>query len=165
MHQVSWYNQTEPRAYDIDPLTGRRAPSGHAARSEKCLHAPAAARPEEYDAHGRNVLPAEYADWLAGPQNNLGNTVVCAQSAAELRILAPGPGSSYFLDGDLPASAQWIALRAEGRGDLEWSSPTLPVQREGGVFRAQMREGRHTLLAREAATGRKVETWIEVKRW
>ena len=129
------------------------------------MHAPEPARPEDYDPQGRNLLPAVYAEWLAGAQNNLGSSVVCAEQADDLRILAPGPGSSYFLDGDLPAAAQWIALRAEGRGDLEWSSPTLPVQQEGAVFRAQMREGKHTLLAREVATGRKVETWIEVKRW
>jgi penicillin-binding protein 1C len=175
MHQVfehlrktrglSWFGGSPLAEYDIDPLTGRLAPAGRPAVREKCRHAPEAARAEDYDAQGRNVLPAEYAEWIAGSQNNLGERVVCTQGAGELRILAPGPGSSYFLDGDLPASAQWIALRAAGRGELEWSSPTLAVRREGGVFRAEMREGRHTLLAREAETGREVKTWIEVKRW
>ena len=110
-------------------------------------------------------LPAAYAEWLAGPQNSLGNLVASAESAPELRILQPAPGSIFYLDGDLAPESQCIPLRAEAHGKIEWSCESLPLKTGDSGLRAQIREGRHTILARETATGREVTTWIDVKRW
>ncbi len=160
---ASWFQPPEGlHEYSIDPLTGRLAPPTHAgAIIEKCLHSPEPARTEDYDREGRTRLPAIYNEWLASPQNSLGSLVARSGSAAELRIVTPAPGTSYFLDADLPLETQWIPLRAEGAAEVHWSSATLTMQ-DG---RAQIREGRHTLLARDVSSGRELSTWIEVKRW
>ena len=161
---TSWFERPAQIAvHEIDPLTGRLAARGGV--SEKCLHAPDAARAEDYDDAGRVRLPAVYAEWLAGPQNSLGNLVASAESSPELRILQPAPGSIYYLDGDLAPESQCIPLRAEARGNVEWSCDSLPLKAGGSGQRAQIREGHHTILARETATGREVATWIDVKRW
>ncbi len=161
---TTWF---EPPAqittHEIDPLTGRLATRGGVL--EKCLHAPESARADDYDDAGRVRLPAVYAEWLASPQNSLDDLVACANSSTEMRILQPAPGSIYYLDGDLAADSQCIPLRAESRGSIEWSSASLPLKITGSSQRAQIQEGRHTILARETATGREVTTWIEVKRW
>ena len=149
--------------HEIDPLTGRLATRGGVL--EKCRHAPESARADDYDDAGHVRLPAVYAEWLASPQNSLGDLVASADSSAEMRILQPAPGSVYYVDGDLAADSQYIPLRAEARGSVEWSCDSLPLKITGSSPRAQIQEGRHTILARETATGREVTTWIDVKRW
>ncbi len=164
---TAWFERPARIAtHEIDPLTGRLAPPGaRGVIQEKCLHAPEPARTEDYDDAGRVRLPAAYAEWLAGPQNTLGNLVASAESAPELRILQPAPGSIYYLDGDLAPESQCIPLRAEARGKIEWSCESLALKVGDSGQRAQIREGHHTILARESETGREVTTWIEVKRW
>ena len=160
---TSWF---EPPAqistHTIDPLTGRLAARGGVL--EKCLHAPEPARAVDYDA-GRVRLSAVYSEWLASPQNTLGNLVTSAVSSPEMRILQPAPGSIYYLDGDLAPESQCIPLRADARGSVEWSCASLPLKITDASQRAEIREGRHTIFARELATGREVATWIDVKRW
>ena len=149
--------------HEVDPLTGRLAT--HGGILEKCLRAPEPAHADDYDDAGRVRLPALYAEWLASPQNSLGNLVASAGSSPQIRILQPAPGSIYYLDGDLAPESQCIPLRAEARGKVEWSCDSLPLKASDSGLRAQIREGRHTILARETATGREVTTWIDVKRW
>lgn len=110
-------------------------------------------------------LPAEYAPWLASSQNSLGTLVTLATSSPELRILQPAPGSIYYLDADLPLDSQWIPLRAEAGGELRWSCASLPFKTSTAGPRMLLREGRHVILAADAATGAKASTWIEVKPW
>ena len=164
---TTWFERPAQIAmHEIDPLTGRLAPPGaRGGVSEKCLHAPEPARVEDYDDAGRVRLPGVYAEWLAGPRNSLGNLAASADSPQEMRIVQPAPGSIYYLDGDLAPESQCIPLRAEARGKVEWSCDSLPLKTGDSGLRAQIREGRHTILARETATGREVTTWIEVKRW
>ncbi len=149
----------------IQPLTGRRAATTEAgAVVEKCVWPPESARATDFDAQGRVVLPPEYAPWLASAQNGLGNLVVGASAAPELRIIQPTPGATYFLDPDLPVDAQWVALRAEAVGGIFWSCASLPCEQAGERQRVQLRSaGRHVITARDAATGRTAETWIEVR--
>ena len=152
--------------HEIDPLTGRLARSGtRGGVLEKCLRAPESARAEDYDDTGRVRLPTAYAEWLAGPQNSLGDLVASAGFLADLRILQPAAGSIYYIDGDLAPESQCIPLRAEARGKIEWSCDSLPLKSGDSGQRAQILEGRHTILARESDSGREVTTWIDVKRW
>jgi penicillin-binding protein 1C len=145
----------------IHPLTGRLAAAGQAgAVREQCLWPPEPARAGDFDTQGRVVLPPEYAPWLASAQNTLGNLATAANAAPALRILQPMPGACYFLDPDLPAAGQRIALRAEATGEIEWSCATLALDAEP---RVALREGRHVITARDTATGRTAETWIEVR--
>ena len=177
MHQIfehlhadfgtSWF---EPPArvatFAIDRLTGRQVPPDRSgAVREKCLRVPDSAREDDYDAAGRVQLPPVYSEWLAGPQNSLGNLATAADSAAEMRILQPEAGSIYYVDGDLAPESQCIPLRAQAPGKIEWSCDSLPLKNSDAGLRAQIREGRHTILARDTTTGREVTTWIEVKRW
>ncbi|MDQ3625019.1 MAG: hypothetical protein M3463_21495, partial [Verrucomicrobiota bacterium] len=117
----------------------------------------------DYDAAGRIVLPVEYAAWLASPQNSLGNVVTCASSSPVLRIINPQPATVYFLDSDLPRDTQCIPLRAEAAGNVAWSCASLKCEATGPRWRAQLRAGRHVISARDAATGKTAETWIEVR--
>jgi len=80
-----------------------------------------------------------------------------------LRILQPPPGTLYFLDPDMPVTAQRIALRAEAAGAVAWSCATLALDTADAPARAPLREGRHVITARDAASGRTAETWIEVR--
>ena len=161
---TSWFEQpSQIKTHEVDPLTGRLA--HHLGVSEKCLHAPESARVNDYDEDSRVRLPAVYAKWLASPQNNLGNLVAGTESTPDVRILQPTPGSIYYLDGDLAPESQCIPLRAETRGAVEWSCDSLPLKTGNSGRRAELREGRHTIFARESATGREVATWIDVKRW
>jgi penicillin-binding protein 1C len=163
---TSWFAQpTGVTAYTVDPLTGRLAPPGRPSAIEaQCLHAPEPARPEDYDAEGRVRLPAIYAEWLAGPQNNLGS-LAAAGAPGAFQILEPVAGSIYYLDHDLPADSQWIPLRASGAGVMQWSSGSLAMQTSHSGSRARLREGTHTISVHDAASGKEATTWIEVKPW
>jgi penicillin-binding protein 1C len=158
---TSWFNAPESvEQHRIHPLTGRLAAADRAgAVTEKCLWKPEADRPGDFDAEGRAVLPPEYAHWLRSPQNSLGSLAVAAASAEELRIVTPRPGSIYFLDPDLPSSTQNLRLTANGAEAVRWSSPSLWCD----FARAQLIAGTHTITAEDPLTGRRAETWIEVR--
>ena len=164
---TSWFAQPPQVAtFKIDSLTGRVAPAGRPGGiDEKCLRPPEAARPDDYDAAGRVCLAAEYAPWLASSQNSLGSLVTLATSAPQLRILQPAAGTIYYLDGDLPPDSQWIPLRAEAGGEVRWSCASLPLKTSATAPRMLIREGRHVILAADAATGAQATTWIDVKPW
>jgi hypothetical protein len=66
-----------------------------------------------------------------------------------------------LVDPDLPSSAR-VPLRASG-GVVRWESDSLEVRGSGGQVFAMAKEGRHRLVARDAATGGSAETWIVVK--
>ncbi len=110
-------------------------------------------------------LPADYAEWLASPQNSLGDLVTRADSSPEIRILQPASGSIYYIDGDLAPESQCIPLRAEASGRVEWTCDSMPLKITDSSARAQIQEGRHTIVARDTSTGQKTATWIDVKRW
>ena len=90
--------------------------------------------------------------------------VLDAVTPVHLRLVAPLPGTTFFLDGDLPDEGRWLALKGEGASNPEWASETLEIRRVAGVPRARMVEGRHTLHLRNPATGEQADTWIVVKR-
>jgi penicillin-binding protein 1C len=148
----------------VHTLTGRRVTAGQAgAITEKCLWEPEDARPTDFDEEGRVVLSSEYAPWLASPQNSLGSLATSTNTSSDLWIVSPQPGTIYFLDPDLPADGQWIPLRAMATGDVTWSCASLTCDTNGPRRRAQLREGRHVISARDPATGLRAETWIEVR--
>jgi len=164
-HGTTWFDHPARIAsFRIDPLTGRLSERSGSV-TEQCLHSPEPAHADDYDTAGRVRLPMEYTDWLASSQNTLGDLVFAASSAPELRIVQPEVGSTYYVDGDLPTDSQWIPLRAEAGGEVRWSCESLPVESAGSGLRAQIREGRHVITARDSATGREAATWIDVKRW
>lgn len=147
----------------IHPLTGRLVAKSQAGSiDEKCLWPPQPSRPEDFDTKGRVILPNEYTQWLASPQNALGDLVTSAAAASDLRVLHPQPGTIYYLDPDLPAASQRIRLRAEAPGKIAWSSTTLIIDNDEQNPGIQLRPGRHVLTATDPATGRSEETWIHI---
>jgi penicillin-binding protein 1C len=160
---TSWFARP-PAVRDgfVHPLTGHLVNVDNpAAVREIFVHAPPTTTPEDYDARGRIILAPDYAEWAAGPQNGLGDLVVCAPANDGLRIVSPAPGTIYFLDPDLPRESQRIPLDAAGADGIRWSSMTLEVNDGEPRPTAPLREGRHTITAR--AGDRTASTWIEVR--
>ncbi len=160
---TTWFARpAEIRKGFVQPLTGHLAASASPnAVSEIFAHDPPPESPADYDAQGRVVLAPEYREWLDGPQNGLGDMAACAESPGKLRIVSPAPGTVYFLDPDLPAAAQRIPLRAEGGGDIHWSSATLECNTAEPHKTAALREGAHTITGETA--GQTATTWIVVR--
>jgi len=123
----------------------------------------------QHDSEGRVRLPAEYAGWLASGDNWLAGRAVLAQpetpASLPLRIVNPLPGSTFFLDPDLPESSRWIRLTAEGGTEVQWHSDSLECQPVRGQVRARLAEGRHVLVAQDRTSGQQAESWIVVKPW
>jgi len=142
----------------VDPLTGHAVADGRrGAVRELFVTPPPLESPGDYDADGRVVLAPEYGEWLAGPQNGLGDLAVARAADEELHITSPAAGTVFFLDPDLPAEAQRIPLVAGAAQHVSWSSETLECDTGDGSPGAILREGEHTITARtgdQAATTR-----------
>ena len=164
---TSWY-QALPGVEHcyIDPLTGHRVSADQPRAVEEIYAcAPEPARTEDYDSAGRVRLSEVYHAWIESDQNTLGDLLAGGRPAKHLQILEPAPGALYYLDPDLPAKDQRLVLRADSTGQVEWSSPTLDCHAEGTRVTIRLREGRHEIAARDAATGETASTWIEVEPW
>ncbi len=152
----------------IQPITGHRLTEqwpGTVTEKFRAGTLPPLETAADYDAEGRVRLPAEYRDWLASADNWLtGRAVVDTASATPLRLISPLPGTTFFLDPDLPDAGRWLTLRAEGGTNLVWTSDSLAIKRAAGGVCARMTEGRHTLRVHDPATGEQAATWILVKR-
>ncbi len=111
---------------------------------------------EDYDSRGRIRLGAEYAEWLASGDNWLASQAVSTPSASLLRIIFPLPGTTVYLDPDLPEQGRRLRLRAEGSPKLEWASDSLKFVQEGAKSVALLTAGRHQLTARDPLTGAEI---------
>lgn len=153
----------------VEPLTGHRVPAGGGARREVFLAgaSPPAAVPDDYDGQGRVWLSSEYREWVAAADSRLGARVVLrepgqAPGEGPMRILCPLPGTVYFLDADLPDSAQRLTLRTTKA--CTWECPSLVLRQQPGHMEAQLAVGRHQLVAKDPQGQAAVATWIEVRR-
>jgi penicillin-binding protein 1C len=168
-----WY-ETPPEVVEVevDPLTGAPVPQPLKGRRpsvvEKFLRELAPAKNADtaanYDAGGRVLLPADYATWLASPDNWLGNQAVASARAAAsqaFRILSPLPGTSILLDPDLPDGGRRLPLRANSP-NTEWTCPTLEITRTPRGSTALLTPGRHEFTARSPG-GEEKRTWVTVK--
>jgi penicillin-binding protein 1C len=108
------------------------------------------------------VLGSEYCDWFASGDNWLGDRAVLALKRDSLRIVFPLPGTTLYLDPDLPQQGRRIVMRAEGPEDLEWQSASLCITREGSHEVALLIEGLHRIAVRDTESGARAETWINV---
>ncbi|MES2709127.1 MAG: penicillin-binding protein 1C [Verrucomicrobiota bacterium] len=158
----------------VDPLTGLPLPPELDGKRPVVMEkfrrelapVPEAADAARYDSAARIILPAEYAAWLAGPDNWLGNAAVAggtvtAGSAEDWRISSPLPGTTVLLDPDIPGGGRALPLRViPAVSGLEWSSPTLEIK----AGTALLTPGRHEITARDPASGRKASTWVTVRK-
>ena len=153
----------------IHPLTGKSVPPAHPdAIREKFLPTavPALASPADYDATGRVLLAPEYAPWFASSDNHLTVRAALAQptATAPLRLVTPLPGTTFYLDPDLPDTSRHVRLRADGPAGIRWHSDSLKTHDDHGQPTALLTPGHHRLTATHPHTGAQTETWIVVKR-
>jgi penicillin-binding protein 1C len=174
LHEVygtSWYKQSEGIvSYPVHPLTGKRLAkestrSSVAPVMEKFVRErpPPMEQSDDYDEAGRVRLPAEYGEWFATSDNWLRAQAVVEARSASLRILFPQPGTTFYVDPDLPEQGRRVRLRAEGAEAAQWRSPTLQVIESRGQTLALLEKGRHRLTVRDPAARMEQETWIEVR--
>ncbi len=155
----------------IHPLTGKRLhagerdnPSARQAVREKFVRStlPPHEAPADYDLAGRVRLGNEYRDWAAGSDNWLAGRVVLAANATALHILFPLPGTTVYLDPDLPHGGRRLPLQTDVSAPLEWSSDSIECRQERGQCVALLAGGRHRLVVRNSRTGQEAHTWINV---
>ncbi len=151
----------------VHPVTGKLLTTSRADQvQEKFLSdtLPPAEGAGDYDEAGRARLAPGYRSWLASGANWLGAAAVVDEARAvnTLRLISPLPGTTFFIDPDLPATSRAIPLRAEG-GALRWESETLECGSGPAGPVALMREGRHKLTVVCDETGQRSETWVVVQ--
>jgi hypothetical protein len=154
----------------IHPVTGRQVAVNHSdgAILEKLVREklPANELSSDYDEQGRIRLSPAYHPWLQTADNWLGGRAIADQEAngeSEARIASPIPGTTYFLNYDLPTSSHRIPLKCSLAGENRWSSDSLEIEIEGQHAYAVMKEGRHAIALHDLKTGRTNQTWIIVK--
>jgi penicillin-binding protein 1C len=152
----------------VHPLTGKLLAAERAGAVREKFLANALPQVEsagDYDPAGRVKLACAYRSWLTSGDNWLGGKATMDDSRATqpLRLVSPLPGTTFFIDPDLPASSRAIPLRAEGGAALRWESETLECRRGVTGPVALMSEGRHKLIVVCGDTGQRAETWVVVK--
>jgi penicillin-binding protein 1C len=164
----SWYRQPDTlKEWTVNSFTGKRIPPSENTRSKQPTEwlplnrLPPMQSPADH-LDGRIVLGAEYARWLASPDNYAPSRLTLkhsAQSAA--RLLFPLPGTVLVMDPDLPESSSILNLRLNIPSNVQWSSQTLECFVEDGHSRARLQPGRHEITA--SVDGRRLTTWVEVR--
>ena len=158
----------------IHPITGKRLSqpaslAGPNAVKDKFLATclPSLESPADYEPAisqhpGAVRLGTEYRDWLTSADNWLGNRASLASAQSPLRVLFPPPGTTLYLDPDLPHQGRRIVLRNSGPRDAQWQSDSLQLTWDGDRQVALLTAGRHQLTVCDPRTGGRAETWVEV---
>jgi penicillin-binding protein 1C len=174
LHQrngTTWYSTpTNIVECSINPITGKQK-SGELPTteyiSEKFLSSnlPSSETESDYELAGPKKLVRlanEYHDWFASGDNWLAGRAVLVAAPTTLNIEFPPPGTTIYLDRDLPACGGRLGLNALGPENLEWHSDTLQITNTAEHWTALLTQGRHRLTVRSPLTGDHAETWINV---
>lgn len=118
-----------------------------------------------YDAQGRAVLDARYADWLAeSGQTHLYSINDGEDGGRYPVILIPAHSTTVVLDPTLPQRGELVELRSSlPPAYAEWSCRTLPLEHRQNKWYARMRPGTHTLQVRDRNTGRTANATFTVE--
>ena len=182
LHQrygTTWYpSPTNIAECWIHPITGKRLnqPAPNALKekflapnlpplesaSDYLTSATSDAKLSPNNSRPKVLLPSEYRDWLASSDNWLGDRAVLASTPASPQILFPLPGTTLYLDPDLPHQGRILPLRAAGADNLQWHSDSLQLTTDAGRNMALLTEGHHRLTVSDPVTGSQAETWFEV---
>ena len=172
---TTWYSPTTNIVERwINPLTGKRLrepeplwTAGAIQEKFDAQNIPPLESPDDYATLSNSKravrLSGEYRDWLATGDNWVGERAVLSGTADSLRIQFPPPGTTLYLDADLPQAGRRMLLRAAGPEPLEWRSDSLSLAREGNREIALLTEGHHCITVRDPASGAEARTWIEVR--
>jgi len=158
----------------INPITGKRLKepkflwtSGAIKEKFVAQHLPSFENPDDYvplSTTNRAVrLGGEYRDWFTTGDNWLGDQAVISAKPDSLQILFPLPGTTLFLDADLPQQGRRMYLRVAGPNHIEWQSDSLSLAREGNREIALLTEGHHQITARDPVSGAEANTWVNVR--
>jgi len=171
---TAWYQQpTNIVECWVNPISGKRLLNqeqsiGSDAAKEKFIarNLPPLESIEDYEAGAGETrilrLDDEYREWLTTSDNWLGSRAIPAGPANTLKILFPPPGTTVYLDADLPNQGRRMTLRAAGPANLEWYSNTLKLLPRGSQEIALLNEGCHQISVRDPLSGRTANTWINV---
>ncbi len=168
---TTWYAPpTNITTCFINPLTGKRPEPSGSTRAVESLrekfttkNLPAFESAADYAGSPPKVLlGSEYREWFSSADNWLGDRAIIGRLAESLRITFPLPGTTLYLDADLPIESHQLTLRASGPTNLLWQSPSLELKEKGNAHIALLTEGRHELSVRDVVTGKEARTWIEV---
>lgn len=170
---LTWFDKPDDLVpVRIDPRTGcRLAPSSPPARMsvEESLppdRLPPPATRDDYDEKGRALLGPEFAEWIRGRDNWLGDLVVLRANpdvAPRLEITHPIDGTILQLDPDLPDSGRVLYLRTRGGEEVVWESSTLGIRRDGPEWLAELTPGEHALRVRQVGSSRQAVSRITVR--
>ncbi len=163
---TSWYAPpAQIVTRDVHPLNGKILTTKRPEQLRENFlrdHLPNLESAADYDPDGRVVLGPEYQSWLQSAENGLASRVVTSNSASQLRIVSPFPGSTYIIDPDVTTSRR-VPLVGAGGSKLVWESTSLECQEVRGAIHAIAVEGEHRLTLLDATTGARAETWIRVR--
>lgn len=173
-HAPSWFDPPESVVrISIDPRTGKRLGDGVSVnpayqRSEWCQsgQAPLPAAATDYDSRGRALLDSGYSEWYHSPHNRRIDSLALAGNLPTdlpLRVLAPRPGATYFLDPELPSGGKRLRLASNLPDHVIWNSDTLVIEPSFPEPVAILTRGDHTLTASDRRGGRAVSITIHVK--
>jgi len=166
----------------IDPLNGKRivstgkdTPRPHRTRKEifrSSSHLPPLATAGDYESGtDKTLLPPSYARWLDSDGGSLRiNAAITSESstatnAVAFQILSPAPGTTAYLDPDLPDSGRYFPLEISGTNrNIEWHSDTLHIDTSNAnTPLAVLTPGQHRITAIDpiAGTGHSVDFCVE----
>jgi len=170
---ATWFEPPADLArIEIDPRVGKRTddslPPSVPRVAEWCPRDrfPLVAAASDYDDQGRVRLDPTYREWFeSAPLADRSRFTLdpARPTPRPLRILAPGPDATYFLDPELPTGGRRLRLATNFPGLAEWSSPTLEIEPTRPEPTALLVPGDHTLVATDPRTGQRHEITIHVE--
>jgi penicillin-binding protein 1C len=183
---VRLHREREPRWYEapasaveatVDRLSGKRLPEGKVLPETRLRREwfvkgrlPAIATAADYDDNSRTRLPLTYANWWRSEANQLKADAILEELAAsapvpDFRIVSPLEGTVAFIDPDLPGQGARFPLKIAGSGaeEIEWSSGSLAVEKEGTQSWLVLKPGEHEVVARDRKSGRRVKARLTVQ--
>jgi penicillin-binding protein 1C len=167
---TTWYSTpTNIIACWINPITGKRKSGELSATDTKEKFLSSTLPPIEADSDYQSAgsrklvrLSSEYQTWFASADNWLADKAILTTTSTALLIEFPPPGTTLYLDPDLPGDGRCLPLNAVGSEHLEWRSATLQVTNTAQHWSAFLTEGHHRLTVFSLSTGASAETWLNV---
>ena len=157
----------------IDFRTGKRLrdeefPANPYARKDLTdeEHLPLMATTADYDASGKALIPLLYSEWYRSPHNHrLGELLLdpVPASPEPLRITSPANNSTFLLDPEIPSGSNQLRPVANLPDEIEWSSETLKIQKQGRETIILLQVGTHLLTALDKRSGTTQSIRIHVK--
>jgi penicillin-binding protein 1C len=143
----------------IDPRNGKLVPAETGNALRDCApagHLPPAATPADYDADGKALLDATFAEWFASRHNIRRHELGMdsgSRSREPLRIISPANNSTFLLDPEIPSGSGRLRPVTNSPGTARWQSDTLRIEPASPEPIIHLTPGTHILSATDPATG------------